>query len=113
MKIDKETQEKLQDLQLAEQNLQNFLMQKQAFQIELNETEEAIEEVKKTEEEVYKIAGQIMIRAKKAEILKELEEKRTILGLRIKSIENQEKNFSEKSEKLKREIEAKLKKAEK
>lgn len=109
MKIDKDTQEKLQELQMAEQNLQNLLLQKQAFQMELNEVESASEETKKAEDEIFKILGNIMIKAKKQEVLKELEEKKQIFHLRIKSLENHEKIFSEKLEKLKKELEEKFK----
>ncbi|MEK6820651.1 MAG: hypothetical protein AABX71_02985 [Nanoarchaeota archaeon] len=42
MKLDKQTKEKIEELNMMEQNLQNFSMQKQAFQIELNETESAL-----------------------------------------------------------------------
>jgi prefoldin beta subunit len=110
MKIDQITQEKLQELQMAEQGMQNILMQKQAFQMELNESESAIEETKKAEDDVYKILGNIMIKAKKQDVLKELEEKKNIFSLRIKTLENQEKMFSEKFEKLKSDIEKELKK---
>jgi len=110
MKIDQITQEKLQELQMAEQGMQNILMQKQAFQMELNESESAIEETKKAEDDVYKILGNIMIKAKKQDVLKELEEKKNIFSLRIKTLENQEKMFSEKFEKLKSDIENELKK---
>lgn len=110
MKIDKETQEKLQELQMVEQNSQNFSLQKQAFQLELNETESALEETRKASDEIYKIVGQIMIKGKKEEILKELEERKNIFSLRIKSIEKQESLLREKTDKLRQEIEEKLKK---
>jgi prefoldin beta subunit len=110
MKIDKETQEKLQELQMAEQNSQNFSLQKQAFQLELNETESALEETRKASDEIYKITGQIMIKGNKEEILKELEERKNIFSLRIKSIEKQESLFREKTDKLRQEIEEELKK---
>ena len=48
MEFDKETQEKIQELQAFEHTFQNILMQKQAFQIELSETENALKEVEKT-----------------------------------------------------------------
>lgn len=113
MKIDKETQEQLQELQIVEQNLQNFLLQKQAFQLELNETESAAEETKKSEDDIYKILGSIMIKAKKADVLKDMEEKKEILKLRLKSIDNQERILSEKLEKLRQKLEEKIKKQEK
>ena len=108
MKLDKETQEKIQELQLAEQNLQNLLMQKQAFQIELNEAESSLHEAKGSSEEIYKIAGQIMLKAKKSDIISELTDKIKIINLRLKAIENHEKNSTEKAEKLRSEIESKL-----
>lgn len=106
--MDKELQEKINELNIAEQNLRNISLQKQAFQMELSETSSALEEVGKSSEEVYKIISQIMIKAKKSEIEKELKEKKEILSLRIKSIENQEKSLEEKLEKLKKILEEKL-----
>jgi len=108
MNIDKETQKTLQELQMGEQNFQNFLMQKQAFQLELNEAESALEEVKKAEDEVYKIAGGVMIKAKKEDLVKELSEKQKILKMRVKSIENQEKILKEKLDSTKKELEKKF-----
>lgn len=104
MKINKDTQEKIQELQILEQNLQNLLMQKQAFQLELSETENALQEVSKTKDEVYKIAGQIMLRASKEDVEKDLKEKTQILNLRLNSIEKQESLFREKLEKIRKEL---------
>jgi chaperonin cofactor prefoldin len=50
-----------------------------------------------------------MVKARKEDTLKELEDKRGILGLRLKSIDNQERILEEKAEKLKASIEEKLK----
>jgi len=108
-KLNQETQEKIQQLQIFEQNIQNLLLQKQAFQFELNETENAIEEVKKAGEEVYKMIGQVMLKASKPEIEKELSQKKDILGLRIKSIEKQEANLKEEAEKIRQEVMKKIK----
>lgn len=108
-KLNQETQEKIQQLQIFEQNIQNLLLQKQAFQFELNETENAIEEVKKTGEEVYKMIGQVMLKASKQEIEKELSQKKDILGLRIKSIEKQESKLKEEVEKIRQEVMKKIK----
>ncbi len=109
MDIDKETEKKIQELQLLEQNLQNIVMQKQAFQMELNETENALEEVKKTTDDVYKLTGQIMIKSSKKEIEKGLTQKKDILSIRLTSIEKQEKILTEQSEKLHSEVMKQLK----
>ena len=109
VKIEKETQEKIQHLQILEQNLQSFLLQKQAFQFELNETENALKEVGKTKEDIFKIIGQVMIKSAKEDIENELKQKKDILELRIKSFEKQESRLKEESEKLKEEVIRKIK----
>ena len=91
MNIDEETQKEIQELQILEQNLQAILMQKQAFQVELNETENALTEIAKSNDEVFKIIGNIMIKSGKKKIEEELKKKSELLSLRLKSIENQEK----------------------
>ena len=100
MSLEKETEKIIQDLQILEQNMHNLLLQKQAFQIELNETLNASEEVKKTKDEVYKVTGNIMIRADKEVVLKELEEKGKIFKLRITTIEKQERLLESKIKEL-------------
>ena len=87
-KIDKETQEKIQALQIYEQNFQSLLMQKQAFQVELHETEKALEEIKDSKEDVFKVIGQIIIKTTKEkleeELTKELEKLRQELMEKFK-----------------------------
>jgi len=106
MNISKETAAKIEELQILEQNLQAFLMQKQAIQIDLNETANAINELKGSKGEVYKILGGIMIRSDREATLKELEEKKKVLDLRIGSMEKQEKLIESKSEAIRKEISA-------
>ncbi len=106
--MDKETEKKLQELNLLEQNIQNFVLQKQAFQLELNETEAALSELNKTKDTVYRVVGQIMVQASKQELEKELGGKKKIIELRLKNIENQESSISERAEKLKKEVVEKL-----
>ncbi len=91
MSSEKETEKIIQELQIFEHNLHNLLLQKQAFQLELNETLNASEEVKKTRDEIYKVADNFMIRADKEAVLKELEEKEKVFKLRITTIEKQER----------------------
>ena len=107
MEIEKE---KIQEMQLIEQNLQNIILQKQGFQIELTETENAINEINKSGEEVYKIIGQLMIKSEKNSVLGELKSKQRMIELRIKAMEKQEKSFSDKLEILRNEVIKKLNK---
>ena len=85
--------EKIQEMQILEQNLQNLLLQKQAFQMELSETDSALKEIEKSGDEVFKIIGQLMIKTEKAKIKEELSNKKKILELRIKTMEKQEATF--------------------
>ncbi|MBU3907179.1 MAG: prefoldin subunit [Nanoarchaeota archaeon] len=96
--------QKFQEMQVLEQNLQNLLMQKQAFQLELSETQNALKELEKSGEDVFKIIGQLMLKTDKEGIKEELINKEKILSLRLKAIEKQEESFIEKSEKLRQEL---------
>ena len=109
MNIDEETKQKIQEIQILEQNLQNLLMQKQAFQMESNETENALFEIKESKDDVFKLISNIMIKADKSKIQKELEKKSELLSLRLKSIEKQENELSNQLEEIRTEIMKKLK----
>lgn len=105
----KEIEKKIQELQILEQNLQALMMQKQAFQLELNQTVNALSEVEKTNDEIYKLAGSIMLKADKKIVIKELGEKKKILELRTNAIEKQEKFLESKAEEIKAEAKKVLK----
>ena len=101
--VQKETEEKIAQLQLLEQNLQNTLMQKQHFQSDLMEAENALNEID-TAEEVYKIVGNIMISKKKEDLKKELDSKKEITNIRIKNLEREESKVREKASALQKEV---------
>ena len=106
MKNDK----KIQEMNVLEQNLQNILFQKQAFELELDETASALNEIEKSGDEVFKIIGQLMIKTEKARVKSELLEKKKILDMRIRAFEKQEDYLKEKLDKIREEISASLKK---
>ncbi len=89
-------QQKIQEAQMLEQSMNSLLMQRQAFNLELNETLNALEEVKKTDDEIYKLSGSIMLKADKEKVKIELEDKKKILERRLESIEKQEKLLEKK-----------------
>ena len=95
---------KLQEIQFLEQNLQNILMQKQAFQMELSETQSALKEIENSGDETFKIIGQLMIKVEKDKIKEELSNKEKVLNLRIKSIDKQENSVVEQLEKSREEV---------
>jgi prefoldin beta subunit len=103
-KISQEAAKKIQELQMLEQAIQNILMQRQAFLLELNETNLALEELKTSGNEVYKIVGQLMLKTSKEESEKDLKSKKEILELKSKNLEKQESGFKDKISRLRDEI---------
>ena len=110
MELDLVSNENIRTLQAFEQNLQSILMQKQAFQLELSETENALAELEKSGDEVYRIVGNIMAKSSKESLIKDLKQKKDLLSLRLKSLDAQEKTLAEKSEELRNSVLSKIKK---
>ncbi len=102
--IDEKTKEKIIQLQVLEQRSQSLLIQKQVFQTQLLEIENAITELEKTKDNVYKLVGPVMVSAKRLDLKKELESKKEILTIRIENIEKQESKIKEESLKIQKEV---------
>ena len=79
-------------------------MKKQAIQSEEFEVNNALEELIKSGDEVYRIVGQIMIKSNKEDVVKDLEEKKQRIELKFKSIEKQESTLQEKAKTIKEEV---------
>ena len=105
-------EQKIGQLQLLEQNMQNFLMQRQQFQSQLVEVESALKELE-TSEDAYKIIGNIMVKSKKEDLQKDLKEKQEMLNLRVAAIEKQEATVKEKAQALQQEVMGKMKEEKK
>ena len=103
------SEEKIAQLQFLEQNLQQLLVQKQAFQSQLIETENAAKELKKSKGDAYKFIGSILVLSEKKELEKELKERKEMIDLRLKTLEKQENSLREKAEKLQKEVMKNLK----
>ena len=109
--MEKETEQKINQLQMFEQSLQSFLGQKQQFQMQLVEVESALGELEGTDK-AYKIVGNIMVESDKNELKSELASKKEMLELRIKTMEKQEEQVKDRASKLQAEILKKIKKEE-
>lgn len=107
-----ELQNKVNQLSLMEQNIQNFSLQKQQFQVQLMELESAEKELKDSKE-AFKIIGNIMVAGDKDKIRKELADKKEILKTRIESFEKQEGKLKEKAESLQKEVLEEMRQSEK
>ncbi|MCX6742291.1 MAG: prefoldin subunit [Candidatus Pacearchaeota archaeon] len=94
----------IEDLQIMEQASQNLTLQKQLFQIELSETISALESLKDAKGDVFKIVGNLMFKSDKSTLQKDLERKKQLLELRIKSIEKQEDEMNKKFSRVREEV---------
>lgn len=107
--LDEETQNQIQELQFLEQSFQQLMMQKQAFQNELTQSDIALEEIEKAEGELSKIvANNVIIKTTKEKLNEELNNKKDLLEKRLKNIEDQEKQFSEKLKSLREDVMSKI-----
>jgi len=100
---DKETEQKINQLQIYEQSLQNIILQRQQIQSQINEMNSAIKGLE-TSQESYRIIGNIMVKTDKQELKKEIEEKKTTSELRIKSLEKQEQSIKEKIQSIQSDV---------
>jgi prefoldin beta subunit len=89
--------EQVSRLQQLQQNLQAIMMQKQQLEVEMVETDRALEELKKAgaDDAVYKNAGSVLIKAKKEEVVKELGEKKELSNTRTMVLGKQESRVKE------------------
>jgi prefoldin beta subunit len=89
--------EQLARLQQLQQNLQAIMMQKQQVELEVSETERALEELKKTtaDDTVYKLAGPLLVKSNRDNLIKELEEKKELSSTRTVVLGKQESRVKE------------------
>lgn len=103
--------EDINELSSIEQSSHQLLSQRQAYQSQLIETESALEEIEKTDK-AYKIIGHVMVLSDKKKLNEELNSKKEMLNLRIKSLIKQEEKLKEKSNDLRKKVMKDLKKEE-
>ncbi len=107
--VNKETEQKIAKLQMMEQNLQTFMMQRQNFQSQQLEVDNALKELDKSEGDCYKVVGSIMVASGKDKLKKDLESRKEVIDLRLKNIKKQEDSIKEKAEALQSEVVKELK----
>jgi prefoldin beta subunit len=101
--MSKQVQDKINRLQQMRAQLQMIMQQHQQVELRLNEIDEALEELEKTDAKtpIYKSIGSILIKTKgKNEVTKELKSNKESLELRKKTLEQQEGRTKEKLNEL-------------
>ncbi len=108
-------QEQLVRFEQLQQNLQAIIAQRQQVEAELMEVEKALEELKKAPQDVavYKLAGTIMLKANRDDLIKELEEKKELANTRIMVLKKQEERLKSNLQEIQNKINEALKKERK
>jgi prefoldin beta subunit len=103
--------EQLARLEQLQQNLQAVQMQKQQVEAELSETDRALDELKNATEDqqIYKYAGNLLVKVTKEAITKDLQEKKEISNTRTLVLGKQETRFKESLKDLQTKIDDMLK----
>ena len=103
--------EQLARFEQLQQNLQTILFQKQQKDVESAEVDRAITEHKKATETdaVYKSAGNILVKANRNEVMKDLEERKELSGTRSTVLSKQEQRVRESIKELSKKIEGGIK----
>ncbi|MDA4111333.1 MAG: prefoldin subunit beta [Thaumarchaeota archaeon] len=103
--------EQLVRFEQLQQNLQTIMLQKQQVDAEASEVDRAVAELKKASETdaVYKSAGNILVKAKKDDLLKDLEERKELANTRSTVLGKQETRVRENIKELQAKIEEALK----
>ncbi len=103
--------EQISRLQQLQQNLQAIMMQKQQIELEIVETERALEELNKitTSDSIYKAAGPLLIKSEKDTIEKELTEKKELANTRVMVLGKQESRVKENLKEVENKINQMLK----
>ncbi len=102
MEIPQKVQHQLNQFQQLQQQAQAIVMQKQTVDMQIQETTAALKELKdaSSDADVYKSAGNILIKVDKKELDADLEDKLETLKLREKTINRQHEKVMNKLEEM-------------
>ncbi|MBX7076591.1 MAG: prefoldin subunit beta [Methanobacteriaceae archaeon] len=111
MDIPKNVQEQLSQFQQLQQQAQLIATQKNTNDIQIQETQSAIDELKKTDKDndVFKTAGNLLIKVDYDEITEELEDKLETYKLRQQTMGRQEDRVMKKLQEMQASIEKTMK----
>jgi prefoldin beta subunit len=105
-----QVQEQLARLQQLQQTLEVVTAQKQQLEIELAESNRALDELEKVDNKavVYKSVGGLMLKTKRKKVIEELTERKELLNTRITVLGRQEKRTQTNLKELQERLQEKL-----
>jgi prefoldin beta subunit len=96
-------QNQIVQYQQIQQQLQNVVAQKVQLEAQQREVERSLEILKDAEADapVYRMVGGLLVRAKdKDTVMKEIEERKETIEIRVRALESQEKHLKERYQSL-------------
>jgi prefoldin beta subunit len=93
MKKEHDLSKDLIEYENLEKQLEVLLIQKHQLQIQLNEINHALEQLAKSQGEVYRTVGSIILHTTKEEAEKDLSERKELIGVKVNAIAKQEEKL--------------------
>ncbi len=114
IRLPPEAQQSFARMQTLQQQMQNINMQKETLNFQKIESQGALEELEKLKDdaEIFKALGPILVKTKKADMIKELKDKMEIVDVRLESLDKQEEKIREKMEEAQKKLQELLKPAD-
>ena len=97
-------QQLLTQAQVYQQQMQGIAIQKETLNVQSLEISTALDELEKAKGDVYKLTGPLLIKSPKGEVKKDLEEKKELIGIKIKTLDKSEGKIKSKMEELREEL---------
>ncbi|MEW6592145.1 MAG: prefoldin subunit beta [Candidatus Hadarchaeota archaeon] len=110
-KLSPQMRHQLAQFQQVQQQAQALLSQRQQLEVLLHETERAIEELGKLQDDatVYKSVGTILVKSSKKDVEKNLTEEKETIDLRVKTIQRQEERAMQRLQEMREKLDQSLK----
>lgn len=105
MDIPKEVEHDINEFQTAQNQLQMIMVQKQQVKMQLEEIDDALEELKGKSARIYKSIGSLLIESNTPDVVKELNESKDTMKVRLSILGKQEEKLRERLVELKSRIE--------
>jgi prefoldin beta subunit len=105
MDIPKEVEHDINEFQTAQNQLQMIMVQKQQVKMQFEEIDDALEELKGKSARIYKSIGSLLIESNTPDVVKELNESKDTMKVRLSVLGKQEEKLRERLVELKSRIE--------
>jgi prefoldin beta subunit len=100
-----QAQQFLMQAQSYQQQMQSIIAQKENLKMQQFEIAKTLEDLQKVNDKtVYKSSGMILIKSTKEDVKKELTEKKELISTRLQTLERSEKRIKEKIDELREKL---------